>query len=91
MGKVLLWLGISLGLMFVMRLIAHNKAKQRNPFTQSNQTRQTFKRSWTRQQRATEQMVRCDHCGVHLPTSEATNTQSGVWCSAEHAKLGRPG
>jgi uncharacterized protein len=89
MGKVLLWLGVALGLMFVMRLIAHNKAKQRNPFEQNRKNKPQSKRSWSNFRGPTEQMLACDHCGVHLPQSEATMTDTGNWCSNDHARLGR--
>jgi uncharacterized protein len=38
---------------------------------------------------AIEEMVRCAHCGVHLPRSEARETQGLLYCSEEHARLGR--
>lgn len=34
-----------------------------------------------------EPMVRCAHCGVHVPASEAFVTASGaVFCSEEHSR-----
>ncbi len=38
--------------------------------------------------RATEPMVRCAHCGIHLPRSEAVLLNGRTWCSQEHARLG---
>jgi uncharacterized protein len=35
-----------------------------------------------------ESMVRCAHCGIHLPRSEALLIQGKTWCSEEHARLG---
>ena len=36
-----------------------------------------------------EDMVRCAHCGVHLPASDALATAGdAVFCSAEHRRLG---
>ena len=35
------------------------------------------------------QLVRCAHCGVHLPRAEARETQGLLYCSEEHARLGR--
>ncbi len=36
-----------------------------------------------------ETMVRCAHCGVHFPASEAVSgLGEAVYCSAEHHKLG---
>jgi uncharacterized protein len=34
---------------------------------------------------ASEAMVQCAHCGIHIPASEALPAQSGeVFCSEEH-------
>jgi uncharacterized protein len=33
-------------------------------------------------------MVRCAHCGIHLPRSEAVLLNGHTWCSTEHSKLG---
>ena len=35
-----------------------------------------------------ESMVCCEHCGLHLPQSEAITTATGIWCSDRHARLG---
>ena len=35
------------------------------------------------------ELVRCAHCGVHLPRAEARETEGALYCSAEHARLGR--
>ncbi|WP_277404946.1 PP0621 family protein, partial [Achromobacter xylosoxidans] len=37
---------------------------------------------------APEAMVRCAHCGIHLPRSEALLQGGRTWCSQEHARLG---
>ena len=34
--------------------------------------------------RITEDMVRCEHCGVHLPKSEAILSGGHFFCGAEH-------
>jgi len=33
---------------------------------------------------ATEDMVRCERCGVHLPRSESVAAQGKHYCSVEH-------
>jgi uncharacterized protein len=38
-----------------------------------------------------ENMVRCAHCGVHLPRSESLTTQGSFYCSAEHQQAHREG
>jgi uncharacterized protein len=35
------------------------------------------------------ELVRCAHCGVHLPRSEARMLEGGLYCSEEHARLGK--
>ncbi len=34
------------------------------------------------------ELVRCAHCGVHLPRAEARATGDRQFCSEEHARLG---
>jgi len=36
-----------------------------------------------------EAMVRCQHCGIHLPRSEAFLSSGRTWCGPEHARLGQ--
>ena len=37
------------------------------------------------------ELVSCARCGVHLPRSEARESGGAVYCSEEHARLGRSG
>ena len=34
------------------------------------------------------ELVRCAHCGVHLPLAEARALGDRLYCSDEHARLG---
>ena len=34
-----------------------------------------------------EDMVRCAHCGLHLPRSESLVSGEAFYCSAEHRRL----
>jgi uncharacterized protein len=34
-----------------------------------------------------EDMVRCRHCGLHLPRGESVTRQGGHFCSEEHSRL----
>jgi uncharacterized protein len=34
-----------------------------------------------------EDMVRCVHCGVHLPRSESITSEGEFFCSDEHRRL----
>ena len=38
------------------------------------------------QTRSTENMIRCVHCGVHLPQSEALGTDAAWFCSEAHQR-----
>lgn len=38
-----------------------------------------------------QDMVRCAHCGLHLPLSEAVASTSAHYCSVEHRRLAEPG
>ncbi|OGS93460.1 MAG: hypothetical protein A2061_07870 [Gallionellales bacterium GWA2_59_43] len=37
----------------------------------------------------TEDMVRCAHCGVHLPRSESIQSDGRFYCSKEHRDAAR--
>lgn len=34
-----------------------------------------------------EDMVRCVHCGVHLPRSESLSREGNFFCSEDHLRL----
>lgn len=38
--------------------------------------------------RGSQSLVRCDHCGVHIPEDQAIRRQERAFCSEEHARLG---
>jgi uncharacterized protein len=38
--------------------------------------------------REVDELVRCAHCGVHLPRVEAQTQNGRQFCSPEHARLG---
>jgi len=40
-------------------------------------------------QSVVEDMVRCAHCGVHLPRSESYASNNEFFCSEEHLRLHR--
>jgi len=41
-----------------------------------------------KQAESQQQLVRCAHCGVHLPRGEARQAGGALYCSDEHARLG---
>jgi uncharacterized protein len=36
--------------------------------------------------KADENMVRCEHCGIHLPRSESVTTHGTFYCTSEHQR-----
>lgn len=78
MGKLIFWFLAILVALMVWRLI-----NSRTPRTPSQTTPGQAPKN-----QAAEPMVRCAHCGIHLPRSEALQTQGHTWCSPEHARLG---
>ncbi len=63
-----------------MRVIAHSKARQA---AEQAPPRRAFPKAGQG-----ESMVQCEHCGIHLPRSEAVMIGGRTWCSQEHARLG---
>jgi len=53
----------------------------------------SYRKSMTREDpptaAAAEDMVRCAHCGVHLPRSECYAGSDKFFCSEEHLRLHR--
>lgn len=53
----------------------------------------TYQRSIARPSSSTkdkvEDMVKCAHCGVNLPRSEAIYSGGNFFCTPEHQRLGR--
>ncbi len=41
------------------------------------------------QEKTVEDMVKCAHCGVNLPRSEAIYSGGDFFCTPEHKQLGR--
>lgn len=77
MAKLLLWVVVIIAALFITRLITHKKAAKAKPLTPKAST-----------PKGAEQMVRCAHCGIYLPRSEALMSNEHTWCSLDHAKLG---
>ncbi|MDN5844326.1 MAG: hypothetical protein L0H54_12865 [Alcaligenaceae bacterium] len=79
MAKFLIWVVIILAVMMVSRVLTHRNANQK-----SLRKREASGSGNT----PGESMVRCAHCQIYLPRSEAYMSQGKTWCSAEHARLG---
>lgn len=82
MGKTLFWIAVFFGVLLVSRFLAHQAAKKRFRDEQERQPQQTNPLPHS------EAMVRCAHCDVFLPRSDALLIQGETWCSEAHAKLG---
>jgi len=81
MGKILFWVLVIIGGLFLSRMLTHYAARKR----QANEVPKQVPKST---QSSAEEMVRCKHCNIHLPRSEAVYEQGQTWCSKTHAKLG---
>ena len=84
MGKLLLWAIVILAFLMVARVLARQNARQNNPPRAGSRPKNGRPPAVDQP----ESMVRCAHCGIHLPRSEALMTNGETWCSSEHAKLG---
>lgn len=84
MGKVLFWIILIIAILFIARIAARHK---QNSEIDNDQPKQAKKRGAPPVEHA-ENMVRCAHCGIHMPRSEAVLSGGNTWCSTDHAKLG---
>ncbi|MFO7543852.1 MAG: PP0621 family protein [Thiobacillus sp.] len=73
MGKILLLIGIGFVVWAVFR------AYQRSINSPSATSRRE----------TVEDMVKCAHCGVNMPRSEAIFSRGEFFCTPEHQKLGK--
>jgi uncharacterized protein len=85
LGKLLFWIIVVLVVLTIARIAARVAARN----SQGARPAQPRGRAAQRARAVpAEQMVRCAHCGIHLPRSEATLIGGHTWCSPEHARLG---
>ena len=85
MGKLIFWAVVILALLLVARILARHHEKRANPPQAGSLPRKAAAPSVDQP----ETMVRCAHCGIHMPRSEALLVNGDTWCSSEHAKLGQ--
>ncbi len=83
MGKILFWVVVIFGGLLAARLLAHYNAQNRMEDEQAKPAKRR-----RAEKKPLESMVRCEHCGIHLPRSEAVMADGRIWCSQDHAKLG---
>lgn len=78
MGKLLFWVFVIVAALLVARIAARSAVKgHRRESRRADASRFPA-----------DGMVRCAHCGIHLPRSEALLQGGRTWCSQEHARLG---
>lgn len=87
MGKLLFWVLIVLAALVAWRVINARAAARLNKARQAPADRPAAKGKGGAVVPA-ESMVRCAHCGIHLPRSEAVQIDGRPWCSQDHARLG---
>lgn len=87
MGKLLFWVVLIIAVLFVARIAARMAAAKQAGA--QNTARRGHSAAAAPNPAAPEAMVRCAHCGIHLPRSEAVQQNGLTWCSTEHAALGK--
>ena len=85
MGKLLLWAIVIVGALLVARLLARS-ARVNNETPRAGSLPRKAPPPPVDEPEA---MVRCAHCGIHMPRSEALLINGETWCSSENAKLGQ--
>ena len=78
MGKIILWAIVIIAGLMVWRVLNYTRAR----------ARQQAEKDIIARGIAADSMVRCAHCQVYLPRSEAFMSRGQTWCSAEHARAG---
>lgn len=86
MGKILFWILLILGGLVLARVLARHNEAGKQP--QVPKTAKPAKGLRNKAVTEPEPMVRCAHCNIHLPRSEALLSGGQTWCSQDHAKLG---
>ncbi len=75
MGKLVFWIALIAIIWGVARFITLMQRKN-----------EAAARSRPEPQR--ELIIRCAHCGVYVPSSEAVHGGNRIYCSEEHRRLG---
>jgi uncharacterized protein len=79
MAKFLLLIGVIVAVVLLVRNFQRSLARQNEKTAEPPAPAKS------------EDMVRCDRCGVHLPKSESFLSQGRFYCSDDHRRLGTPG
>ncbi|VFR36646.1 hypothetical protein ISE1_3844 [plant metagenome] len=90
MGKILFWILLIIAALLIARMIANNKARQAQKSAAPKQAppRRDAAAAPKADPASLPMMVRCAHCGIHLPREEALLLGGQTWCSHDHAQAG---
>ena len=86
MGKLLLWAVVIVVVLLVLRIVARSASNKGDDAPRADSLPRKTSAPPVDQP---ETMVRCAHCGIHMPRSEALLLNGETWCSSDHAKLGQ--
>ncbi len=75
MGQLLRIIIILIGLWLVLQIIKRALTARQSPSPNSSPI---------------AKMISCDHCGVHVPESEAIRDDNNLYCCEEHRKTTKP-
>jgi len=75
LAKILLLVAIGAAVYFIVRGYARSVSRSDKAKQEAETTN------------SGEDMVRCKHCGVHLPRSESNQADGAFFCSDEHRRL----
>lgn len=75
-NKIVIVILVTVLVIYLLRRMAGKRADRTNPPPSSGKNK------------AAEDMVRCQTCGVNLPRSEAILSQGRFYCCDEHRKSG---
>lgn len=88
MGKILFWFIIIMAVLIGARLLARSGQRDA-PASRLDKGSGKDGNKVGHDMSNAEAMVRCEHCGIHLPRSEAFLTDGKTWCGPEHARIGQ--
>lgn len=86
--KFVFWIIVIVAALLVIRVLAAKSAARDRPGAPPGGAHPRAAGKQTTPVGASEPMVRCAHCGIHLPRSEALLQGGQTWCGSEHARLG---
>ncbi len=80
MSKLIFWVFVILAALLASRIAARNAVRR--------ETRPPARKGKGGKSQVPEIMVRCAHCGIHLPASEAVRRKGFNYCGLAHSLRG---